>query len=215
MGYNIIFIPKIKYLDNSICAHPDLSVFKLDENLFISSDVDHLFTLLKKYNTFKIMRKLSSNNTKLKYPHDAQFNAAVVGKYLLANKNSFDKDILKFVSNNGYVHINVNQGYTKCCICVVNDNSIITEDEGIAAVCKSYGIDVLLLKTHAVKLDGYNYGFIGGASGKLDNNTLVFAGCIEKHPEYTLIKDFCETRRVNLISLSDEPIYDVGSIMII
>ena len=36
------------------------------------------------------------------------------------------------------------QGYSKCSICVVNENAIITEDNGIARLLKNSQIDVII-----------------------------------------------------------------------
>ena len=109
--------------------------------------------------------------------------------------------------------ISVKQGYTKCSTIVLSDNDFITEDEGIYTTLKSVGKNCLLIEKGFVKLDGYDYGFIGGSSGALGDGRIVFAGCIENHAEYKSISDFCVKYGKTPVSMSDEPLYDVGSII--
>ena len=47
-----------------------------------------------------------------------------------------------------------------------------------------YKREVLLISSGDIKLEGYDYGLIGGASGKISDNTVVFFGNAEMHPCY-------------------------------
>ena len=154
-----------------------------------------------------------AHGVKLGYPYDIEFNCALVGKSLICNRKYTNSKILEAITENGCKIINVNQGYSKCSVCIVSENAIITEDKGIANACRKEGIDVLLLETRGVKLDGYDYGFIGGSSGTLGDGRIVFASCIENHTEYKSISDFCVKYGKTPVSMSDEPLYDVGSII--
>ena len=75
------------------------------------------------------------------------------------------------------------------------------------------GFDVLLLQKNCVNLEGYKYGFIGGASGKIAPDKIAFMGDISLHPEYDRIKRFLYKRDIEPISLSDEPLTDFGSLL--
>ena len=57
------------------------------------------------------------------------------------------------------------------------------------------------------------YGFIGGASGKIAPDKIAFMGDISLHPEYDRIKRFLYKRDIEPISLSDEPLTDFGSLL--
>ena len=50
---------------------------------------------------------------------------------------------------------------------------------------------MLLISSGDIKLEGYDYGFIGGASGKISDNTVVFFGNAEMHPYYSSIRELC------------------------
>lgn len=166
-------------------------------------------------NTLKIIHTDTGlENTRIiRYPSDAFMNCVVIGKYLICNKKSVAAEILQFADATGLETIHVNQGYTKCNICVVDEKSIITEDKGIADTLLQYGLDVLLLKTKCVRIKKYNYGFIGGASGKLSNDKLAFFGDISSHDEYHKIYRFLHKRDIEPVSLSLEQLTDYGSLL--
>ncbi len=197
LGYSVMKIQKNKIFDEPISAHPDMNYFILNDCIY-------------SVRTFVCCGKL------LKYPDDVLLNGAVVGKDIICNREHFSQNIIRFAESNDYRIINVKQGYAKCNIALVSekDKAVITEDAGIAETLRNYSYDVLKLDCHCVKLFPYEYGFIGGASGKLSENILAFTGRIEEHAEYDRIRRFCNKYEVEPISLSDEPLYDYGSIFV-
>ncbi len=148
------------------------------------------------------------------YPLDCGLCAAISGNNILYCDKSADRKLLQMATAYGYSLLRVPQGYTKCSCAILADGAIITSDAGIERVTRAAGIDTLLISAGHVDLPGYNYGFIGGASG-LCGNTLYFAGRIEDHPDYETIKDFSEKHGTELVSLGDEKLYDVGSLLFI
>ena len=103
----------------------------------------------------------------------------------------------------------VKQGYTRCSVCKINENAIITADKTIADAASSHGVDVLTISPGHVTLDGYDYGFIGGASFTY-RDKIFFFGRIEDHPDHLKMRDFAEKHSAKLISLSDLPLCDIG-----
>ena len=110
----------------------------------------------------------------------------------------------------GGVPVTVAQGYAKCAVCVVNDHSIITADAGVSRAAKNAGLDVLDITAGHVALDGYAYGFIGGAAFKIRNDTLAFTGTLDTHPYKERILRFLADRGQKAVFLTDEPIFDIG-----
>ena len=219
-GYYLIEIPENSNLDKPVSAHPDISVFGY-KNILVAEGRDVMHLLERMFEKEKGIHLLNSEvvfEDDTRYPNDCVLNFAVCGRYLIGNMKNISSVLKNYVESQSFELIHVNQGYAKCNICVVNDNAIITEDKGIAEACALKGIDVLLLKTNSVKLDGYDYGFIGGASGtefRKDKNIILFCGCIEKHLQYKEIKAFCDLHGAVPVSLSDEDLYDYGSIIIL
>ena len=202
-----IFGGEIDYKVGAVSCHVDTQLSHLGKNEFVVSP--HLFNYYSKILHGALLLKGESDLTGT-YPEDAAYNVACVGKYLIHNLKYTDKVIL---SETKKEKIHVAQGYTKCSLCIVNENSVITEDAGIAQTLERHNIDVLKISAGDVFLDGLDYGFLGGASGKISENILAFAGDITTHRDYREIRDFCIKRNVEPISLCDGKLTDIGSII--
>ena len=222
MGFCLVEIPQNPNLDKPVCAHPDISVFSFNNSIIAENRV--VLTLKERMFLIGESEVNISEGCKFEeetlYPHDCVLNFAVCGKRLIGNMKHINGELLDIAKKNELELISVNQGYAKCNICVVNDDAIITEDKGIAEACRKRGIDVLLLNTNSVKLDGYKYGFIGGATGTVFDddggvNKILFCGSVEKHPEFYNIDSFCKSHGAVPVSLSDDDLCDYGSIIIL
>ena len=97
--------------------------------------------------------------------------------------------------------INVNQGYAKCS-CAACSSGVITADDSIFKTLCKQGINSLKITPGHVTLTGYDYGFIGGASGVIDGK-LTFFGDVSKHPDFSKIKEFCEFDYFGDFNLTD------------
>ena len=104
----------------------------------------------------------------------------------------------------------VNQGYTRCAAAVVDDHSIITADAGVSRAAKNAGMDVLDIAPGHIELKGYDHGFIGGASFKINNNVVAFTGKLDGHPDEGRIYDFLAGHGQKALILTDRPIFDIG-----
>ena len=89
---------------------------------------------------------------------------------------------------------------------------MITSDKTIAMALLEKGCDVLLVGEGDVRLDGYQYGFIGGASGCFDD-TVYFAGDPHLHRDGKEIFDFCEINGKQVVYAKGEELTDIGSII--
>ena len=168
-----------------------------------------------------------------KYPENIIYNAACTGKYFIHNTKYTDSELLDFASP--LEIIDVPQGYTKCSTLIVDEYSIITSDVGIYNSCygrpRSTGneaaaedcnscisgspapqLEVLLIEKGHIKLQGFDYGFIGGASGRV-GDTIVFNGDITQHPDHEKIAAFIESRGLKLKYFTEYPLEDIGSII--
>ncbi len=205
LGCEVFFTKKHPKLNRAICGHADMLACRIGDYTVAEPDF---------YNQIKSIanNKILCGKTRLNelYPYDIAYNAAHVGKYLIHNLKYTDPVIMELAED----VISVKQGYTKCSICKVNDEAIITSDEGIAKAVAGK-IDVLRIRKGFINLDSMNYGFIGGCSGLIKDNLLVFNGCIENHPDYHNIHDFCRSHHVDIFSLNNDTLYDIGSIIII
>ena len=192
--------------------HPDMFCFNLYGNKWIF--YDEAYKINKEIvDNLNINVIIAENPISGEYPHDVSLNAAFVGNNLICCSVCTNKKIIEYANDTGKNIIGVKQGYSKCSICIVDENSIITSDISIYKKAAQNKINVLLIEKGHINLDGYDYGFIGGCSGLINKNKLAFTGNIELHPNYIDIKKFCEGRGVEIISLSYKKLRDYGSLL--
>lgn len=208
-GINVYFTPKLKVAYPAVSGHADMLFHQLD---YYRAAVPPSATDYFK-NIFQECEILSGNEIADTYPKDAAYNVLRIGNKAFHKKESTEAIIYEYFQNNGIKLINTNQGYSKCSVCIVSEKAIITSDRKIAMLAKDNNIDSLLINCGHIVLKDFPYGFIGGASGLISKEILAFNGCIENHPDYDIIKKFCFKHNVEPVSLHDEILEDIGSII--
>ena len=83
----------------------------------------------------------------------------------------------------------------------------------IYKICVANQIDVLKISVGDILLDGYAYGFIGGCCGLVSKDTLAFSGNVGLHRDFENMRDFTRNHHVELYSLTNEKLYDIGGIL--
>ena len=212
LGYGVIKVPPFVGLAPAVASHPDMVFFigrgaLVCDYEYYAGHADTVESVLEKGK----LRLLFSREALFgKYPRDVLFNAAPIGNRLICRKMSVSETVRGLYPEDAL--INVNQGYAKCATLTVGDSGIITADPSVAKAVAGAGLDVLKLESHGVELLGYDCGFIGGASGD-DGEHILFCGDLSRHPEGELIADFCRRHRREPVSLSDEGLYDYGTLL--
>ncbi len=198
-------------VNEHISFHADISFFfDGDDTLFIASEMSECENILKDIVPIvKIIPEKLGNE----YPYDVLLNCAVVGRNLICNVDTVSPTVLKYLKEKGFRIVNVKQGYTKCSVLPISENALITDDPSIAKSCISAGIDVLTVSKGSVRLEGFDYGFIGGASGRISDETVAFCGDIDTHTDADKIKEFLKKYSLKHLSLDDNKLYDIGSII--
>lgn len=190
-------------LQKQVCSHPDITLTQIDD-IFICCP--------ESYEYYKkiLGNKVFSGQTQLfsHYPSDIAYNVLVYKNIAMGKKENIDPVVLSELKKRNIELINISQGYAKCSCCVC-DEGIITADEGIFKTLKQAGINALKVTQGYVELRGYDYGFIGGASGIIDGK-LTFFGDVSAHPDFLNIQAFC-----NFDYVKDVPLTDVGTIFCI
>lgn len=195
-------------LNSKIAFHADMSFLVLDsKNILIANEMQYKKSILSDLglNVFTLNHRLGNI-----YPMDSPLNCVILEHYIICNIDTVSPFVLQYFKDSKTI-INVRQGYTKCSCVIVSNNAIITEDAGIYNACKGK-VDVLLVSKGHVHLTGYDYGFLGGASGKI-GNIIAFNGDISLHPDFDKIKDFLAKYNKKALSLCSEELYDIGSIL--
>ncbi len=212
LGFEPIIMPEYNRLQKGVSSHPDMLAFIYGNKYICTSEYYSIAgEIFEKINSLGYSPILTHEIPSEKYPNDILFNALALGDKLFCLEKGISKEVIEFAKANEFQIINTNQGYTKCSVCKISDNAIITADRGISELAKANGIDVLTIREGHVNLDGYGYGFIGGSSGVYED-TVYFCGDIMKHPDGKEIAVFCEKHKKACISLSNEELFDVGTL---
>ena len=216
IGAEPFLMPPSPLLQKGVASHPDMLVFVGFGKLFCHENYyeanKNLIDAIIAASHLELT--LSNEEFSENYPHDVKFNAALVGNTLICNKKTVSQLILAEAEKTGCKIISVPQGYTKCSTCVVSENAIITADKPIFDACIAHNIDSLLITEGHIDLPSYDYGFVGGASGSC-GDSVYFCGDITKHPDGERTVEFCKNHGKMVISLSDQRLFDVGTILFI
>ncbi len=149
------------------------------------------------------------------YPENILLNCLYHNNKLYGKLSATDSSVREYCRENNIETVNVNQGYTRCSTLVVNEKAVITADKSIEKGMKNNGVEVLLISAGNIVLEGFDYGFIGGASFS-DNNTIYFFGDITKHPDYNKIKEFTSKHNSIIeILCKTQPLTDIGGAVLI
>lgn len=207
LGIEPIKLGKTSRIVSELAYHPDILMLNYAPgNWLVENSCNYSPT-----NVNKILTKIKYHIGN-KYPADCIFNSFIIEKKLFCgavNSGLYDNiDELK-----DFEIINFKQGYTKCSVIILNDHSFITSDKSIEKKLEELQYDCLLVSNESIGLNGYSTGFIGGCAGKISENMLAFTGHIEIHTNFNNIKDFCRNQKIEVISLSKDPLYDYGGLL--
>ncbi len=210
-GNAVIPTVKLDCLYDAVASHADMQIHYLGDNRFVCAPeaYDHYKKLLPHgFTLIKGSAKLNS-----KYPDDIAYNAAALKDCVICKSRCTAIEILETYGSKGADILNAAQGYAKCSTCIVSGHAIITSDKSIARAAEKHSIDVLKIREGYIKLQGMNYGFIGGASGLIDRNVLAFNGELSTHPDGDNIRSFCKNHGVEIVELKKGILTDIGSII--
>ena len=93
------------------------------------------------------------------------------------------------------------------------NNTIITSDIGIYKTLLKEKINVKLVTTDGILLNGYKNGFIGGTCGFISNDKLLCYGDVTKYKDYDIIKKIADIENVELIFPKNTDFVDLGGII--
>ena len=209
------FIPtvQIKTLPPYLAYHADLQIHYLGEGVFLSCPeaydyyCDKLIPLGAE--VVKGHSSVSGN-----YPNDAAYNIVRIGSKAYHNTKYTEKTAESYFRRKGVTLIHINQGYAKCLTAVTGENSLITPDAGIYKAACVNGTDSLLIEQGYITLDGFSYGFLGGASCLLPQNKFFITGSLKNHPSRHKILSFLEKQELEPVEAVQNPPVDIGSLII-
>ena len=214
-GFAVEILPRNASLPLPVSSHADMLIFELGGCVFAERRyVDYASDIFNKIADWGYKVVLCDVSLGNKYPQDIAFNIATCDNTLFGNIKYNAAEVIEFAKSKAFKLQSVNQGYTKCSTVVLGNKAVITADDGIAKSAISNGLQVLKINNSpdSVTLNGYNYGFIGGACGVV-NNKIYFSGDINLHPDGKNIINFCNSLGFETINLTAEKLVDIGGII--
>lgn len=209
-GHSIVEIQSTEAVYDAISSHADIYLCKLGNRLLLAKEQRPF--IKDDLTKFGVPYTVGSSKLGYQYPDNVKYNAAVIGNHFVHNLKLTEPALLDNAKSLGMNVIHVKQGYTKCNLVIVDGHSVITSDQGVCQALSSSGIDVLLISQGHVKLDGFLYGFLGGASGRVGNE-ILFHGDLSVHPDFPSIMRFIEERGLQIKYFPEYPLEDIGSIV--
>jgi len=192
----------------AISGHPDIFFCPSPAGLIVAPNLPYYY--------FKILNQkgisFTTGNLPVgkKYPESARYNALVTGNLFMHNTRISDSSIHKLNPASETIHLK--QGYTRCSLIALPNNTFITSDHGIEKTLKLNKFEVLFVDPECVKLDGFEHGFLGGACG-IHENSLFICGSMKYIKEKELIEHFTARAGVQIIELYDGPPMDIGTLI--
>jgi hypothetical protein len=144
------------------------------------------------------------------YPESARYNTLVTQRFSIRNPGISEASIQKL--NPGLQEITVRQGYIRCNLVALPNETFIASDRRIEKSLRQHNFEVLFVDPSPVKLTGFDHGFFGGACGLL-GNTLFICGSLNHFKEKDLIEAFAARAGVQIIELFEGQPIDVGTIL--
>ena len=191
----------------SISGHADIFFCIAENKVIIAPNLPKQYiNILVKNN---ISFKMGSLSLKKKYPFTAYYNALVSDMHIIHNQSFSDISIMQTFPKKEYIH--VNQGYTRCNLIHLKNNTFITSDKGIQSVLIKKGFNCVYINPKQIMLENCGNGFFGGCCGVF-NNKLFINGSIkylEESKEIIKLTQHCE---IDIIELSNKALTDIGSI---
>ncbi len=207
-GIERVVISPNRKIDPATSHHADMAAIHLGESRVVVCKSQTELTNNLKAKGFDVIE--SDRDIAGEYPNDIALNFTVIDRFIIGNSNFADKALK--ANTKLLISLKVKQGYCKCSSLVVDENAVITDDKSIHNIADENGIDSLLVSKGDILLPGHEYGFIGGASGKISESEVLFFGDVTKHRDYKKIADFIKKHGCEIISLNF-PLTDFGGII--
>lgn len=212
LNIKVVRTIKCPDLQESVSYHPDLVIHPIDhKTLIIAPNVYDYYS--------EELRKLGINTIKgdtflkREYPYDIAYNVGRLKNIAIHNFKYTDEKLKFYLRNQNLEFINVNQGYTKCSLMIIDDISAITADAIVYKKLIHLKYNALLVEAGFIKLEGQKYGFIGGASGNYSDDIIFVSGKFKFHPDRNKIEEFIWNRGKEILYLSLNEIVDLGTII--
>jgi hypothetical protein len=192
----------------AISGHPDIFFCPTPAGLIVAPNLPEQYFSILDQNLIPYQK--GSLPVGKEYPETALYNSLVTDKFIIQN-SALSEPIIYDLNTNLKI-IPVKQGYVRCNLIALPNETFITSDHGIEKSLKLRNLEVLYVDPSCVKLDGFENGFFGGACGVLEN-TLFICGSLKYFKEQIFIESLTSRSGVSIIELYDGQPVDIGTIL--
>lgn len=199
-GCTALHIPEWELLPHPVCSHPDMLIALVPQAdgstaLLLPEGYYRLHPSFWDALNLPILR--TDISFEPSYPSDVRLNLLAMQGVLFGRIDQAAPELLAAYPK----HRKVRQGYARCSVLKLTESAAITADQSLAAALSDLGAEVLRIRSGFIRLEGYEYGFIGGASFQLPNRQIGLFGDLSAHPDGERMTDFAKRHGVTLISL--------------
>ncbi|MFA6948466.1 MAG: DUF6873 family GME fold protein [Eubacteriales bacterium] len=209
LGYEVRALEPYPALAAPVASHADMLIFPAGERIITYEQYYRANPAL--FDGVEV--RFAARRASARYPDDIALNALEYGGAVYSLDGHTDEKIIAYADAARRKRRCVAQGYARCSVLAFG-GGCVTADTSMAAALRSDGADVLMISPGGIKLDGYPYGFIGGASACGVGRVMLF-GDIALHPDGASAAGFIESRGAEVIALCGGELTDVGGAVII
>jgi hypothetical protein len=195
---------------DAISGHPDIFFCPAGDMLIAAPGLPE--SLCGLLNRRKIRYTAGRTKPGRVYPESAAYNAVVTDNFLIHRLDITDPSILQAAGDRE--KIRVPQGYCRCSLIPLKNDSFITSDMGIFNALSEKNLKVTYFSPDSVYLKGFDHGFLGGACG-ISGDRIFFTGSLKKFTDGRQLAQILEKAGYEIIELSDDGLIDTGSIFFI
>ncbi len=194
----------------AISGHPDIFLCQCGDEFIVAPNLPaEYLDSLSRINMHMI---IGHNPVGTEYPATARYNAVFSEGRLVHNLVLTEPAILDRAASENRIH--VSQGYCRCNLIPLGNDSYITSDAGIQKVLSGMEFHSLYVDPSETILPGFPHGFIGGTCG-ICSGQVFFIGSLYHHSQEKEIRSFLYDLQLEVVELYDGPLFDGGGVMFI
>ncbi len=195
---------------NSISGHPDIFLYQYKKQLVVAPNAPvDLFGFLDNHS---IAYLKGDKNVGYELDNSVQYNCLSTPQFFFHKSGYTDSVIIGI--NKGKEFISLSQSYTRCSMVYLCDGNYLTSDRGIEKVLLQKGLSCFYFNPEEIIIKDHKNGFIGGSVG-IWGKRIFFNGNIKLHADGQRLEEYLESLGFEIVSLSNEYLYDGGCIFFI
>lgn len=205
-------ITECSRLARPVSAHPDMLFSELKDGTLLTEE-KYFFENKAFFESLPFYDRIKTSVTELApdYPKDIAFDCVYINDTVVGKAQYLACEIKDSVAR----VIDVKQGYALCST-LKTEKFAITADKHIYNALMDNNCETLLISSNNIMLNGYNCGFVGGASCVVESErTVVLFGNAEDHPDFLRIREFIEKFGYTLRYPQNIPLEDFGGVKIV